>query len=617
MVEVQFNKSNNNPFYGLRRCLELFQSMGNTITTGQLDSAFNEVKDDKEKREMFFSLLFSVGDITAREHNIFKGVKKDSGGNANREGFWTIFNWLRENHKKQFIKFLNAGLFNEYQCFDTLFRSRVKTSGKGKNISVEAIYDIFNDSWYRKELAKYVYSVVNGTNPYNKLLVAKFLTIPRLSKRSGHSKLLPQTKQVMKNKSKFLLELSKLVGWEYEDKGSYIDFKGYKKWRKEYNGELESVLFSTQKINEFTKDEFLTWLDKLPSQARFRVKNRILYSEIDKIDDKSNPKPKWEKFIPWYKEWETYKEKKQEEQRVLEEKVRQGQASNEDREKLEKVKKQAKVTTGAVNFKELYESICNGSYDALKVEAFVQNKVNLPYNSLVIIDDSGSMTGAPFNFASFLASVCLVKNPDDDARNLLGFFNNTTHWHSYIDAQSEEVPNYFLRASVAKISPTPFVDPKKSFIENYKHIRNFCNAVFHGGGTNISGIPDGLHDACVEHPEIIDALKSYPIWTIISDGEWNNLRSPEASLNDFFRRCEQYFGFKPYIIAIDVHPSGRTFTNADRFSGIDNIMYIPSNPAQIEQFLTNFKNMDIYDVYTPLQSLHRSNRYELVRVNTI
>ena len=123
MVEVQFNKSNNNPFYGLKVCLRIFQSAGSTITVPDLNLAFDEVKDNKEKREMFFSLLFSVGDITAREHNIFKGVKKDSGGNANREGFWTIFNWLRENHKKQFIKFLNAGLFNEYQCFDTLFRS--------------------------------------------------------------------------------------------------------------------------------------------------------------------------------------------------------------------------------------------------------------------------------------------------------------------------------------------------------------------------------------------------------------------------------------------------------------------------------------------------------------
>lgn len=36
-------------------------------------------------------------------------------------------------------------------------------------------------------------------------------------------------------------------------------------------------------------------------------------------------------------------------------------------------------------------------------------KVNLPYNSLVIIDDSDSMGGSPFNFATFLASVCLCK----------------------------------------------------------------------------------------------------------------------------------------------------------------------------------------------------------------
>ena len=56
---------------------------------------------------------------------------------------------------------------------------------------------------------------------------------------------------------------------------------------------------------------------------------------------------------------------------------------------------------------------------------------------------------------------------------------------------------------------------------------------------------------------------------------------------------------------------------ADRFGGIDNMIYIPSNPAQIEQFLTNFKDMDVFDVYTPLQSIYRSNRYTLVRENTL
>ena len=58
MVEVKLNKSNNNPFYGLRNCLKLFQSVGNVITESMLDSAWGEVKGDKEKRELFFSLLF-------------------------------------------------------------------------------------------------------------------------------------------------------------------------------------------------------------------------------------------------------------------------------------------------------------------------------------------------------------------------------------------------------------------------------------------------------------------------------------------------------------------------------------------------------------------------------
>ena len=395
MVEVKLNKSNNNPFYGLRNCLKLFQSAGGTITESMLNSAWDEVKGDKVKRELFFSLLFSVGDITARQHNIFKGVKKDTGGNANREGFYTIFCWLKDNHKEQFIKFLNAGLFNEYQCFDTLFRSRVQTKGA----RVLKVYDIFADKWYRAELVKYVYAVINGSNPFNKLLVAKFLTIPRLSKRAGHKQMLPQTKQVMENKTAFLIELSKLMGWEYSVKGAYANFAGYRAWRRQYNGSLESVLFSTGKIAEFDKTQFIDWLDKLPSQARFRVKNRVLYSKVAGIDIETaglSQKAvagvaetlKWPKLSEWFKEWEEYKTKKQAEQRVLEEKVRQGQATTEDVEKLEKVKKQAKVNVGATSFNELYDQIMQGRVDELKLEAFIQNKVNLPYNSLVIIDDS-------------------------------------------------------------------------------------------------------------------------------------------------------------------------------------------------------------------------------------
>ena len=607
MVQVKLNKSNDNPFYGLRNCLKLFQSVGNTIDASLLDACWLEVRGNKEHKQMFFSLLFSIGDITARQHNIFKGVKKDSGGNANREGFQVVLDWMWNKHQAQFVKFLEAGLFNEYTCFDLLFRNRVQTKGS----RVIRIHNLFAEAKYREVIANYLYKVINGNNPFNKTLVAKFLTLPRVSKRSGHNKMLPETKKVMEDKVKLLIMLSELMGWEYEVNENYANFKGYRKWRKDYNGDLESVLFSTGKINEFDKQSFIDWFDKLPSQARFRVKNRILYSKI-----KDTEKDKYSKFQPWLTEWEKYKESKQEEQRVLEEKVRQGQVTEEDKIKLKKVAKQAKVNTGATNFKELYNDICNGNVDKLKLETFM-TKVNLPYNSLVIIDDSGSMRGKPFNFATFLASVCLCKNPDDDGRNLLGFFNTNSHWHTCIDRKNNSV-NSFIRSETVKVKQTPFVDPKKSFCENYQSIRNFCNAVFQGGGTKISKIPDDLHRECQKNPQILDALKNYPVWTIISDGEWNSLWSPEASMNDFMMKCQRYFGFKPYIVAIDVD-GGWGFRSAsiNRFEGIENMIYIPANIAQIEQFLTNFKDMDIMDVYTPLQSLFRSNRYDIVRENVL
>lgn len=606
-MEIQLNNSNNNPFYGLRNCINIFEKGANsTIVYSELDKCWEEVKDNKEHREMFFSLLFSIGDITSRQHNIFKGVKKDNGGSANREAFYTIFLWLKDNHKKQFIKFLNAGLFNEYTCFDNLFRSRIRSTRKGV---VTKVYNTLSDEKYTKELLKYVYKIINGTNLFNKFLVAKFLTIPRLSKRANHNKMLPETLEVMHNKAKFIAELSKLMNWEYSYSGNYANFTGYREWRKQYNQDLESVLFSTGKINEFDKEGFINWLDKLPASARFRVRNRILFTEDNVL--------KYPKLKQWYEEWEEYKESKQEEQRVLEEKVRQGVATQEDKTKLTKVKKEAKVTTGAVNFKELYEDIARNKVDNLKVESFIQNKVNLPYNSLVIIDDSGSMSSGPFNIASFIAAVCLYKNPDDDARNLIGMFNTNSHWYSFIDSKASS-PNSIMRTRVAKTINKSLIDPTKSFLENYSNVASFLKSKFRGGCTNISSIPEGLRNACNSNPEILDSLKNYPVWTIISDGEWNNLYSPEASINDFMRKCEQWFGFKPFIVAIDaVEGWGWNSNNKSRFSGIDNFMYIPANPAQIEQFLTNFKDMDIFDIFTPLQSLHRSNRYELVRANTL
>jgi hypothetical protein len=268
----------------------------------------------------------------------------------------------------------------------------------------------------------------------------------------------------------------------------------------------------------------------------------------------------------------------------------------------------------------LYNQILTGKIDALKLESFIQNKVNLPYNTLVMIDDSGSMSGAPFAFASFIASVCLYKNPDDDGRNMLGFFGRDTRWFSYIDKQAADTPNSLIRRVAAQSVHKPFVNPTESFMENYKRINSFCQATFGSGWTDVASLVRSLKETLSQSPQLVDVFKAYPVWTIISDGEWNNMPSPEASINDLFRCCEQYLGFKPFIVAMDItngYKAEYFQRSVERFSGIDNLIYIPSNPAQIEQFLTNFKDMDVFDVYTPLQSLHRSNRYELIRVNTL
>ena len=508
MIQVELNKKNDNPFYGLKHTLKLLQATSDgTVSEYVINDAWLECKSRKEFREVFFSILFCIGDITNRQHNIFGKKKVDGGGSANREVFYQVTAWLWAHNKEQFIKFLNAQLFNEYSCFDVLFRNRVQTKGN----KVLKIYSAFADEAYRQALLDYTYAVVNGSNPFNKLLIAKFLTIPRLSKRKDHKKMLPETKQIMLRKAAFITDLSKMMGWDLEF------FKGYREWRKQYNGDLESVMFTTGKINEFTKDEFLSWFDKLPAQARFRVKNRILYSEkeVEHISGGKCSEFKWKKFQPWLKEWEQFKEQKQQEQRILEEKVRQGQASDEDKIKLEKVKKEAKVTVGATNFKEIYDQIGTGNLDKLKVESFM-NKVNLPYNSLTIIDSSGSMSGRPFLYAAFIAAVCLCKNPDDDGRNLIGMFDDHSVWYGSIDSQATS-KNSILRTTVAKTKAQPLVDPTKSFLHNYKVISNFLRDKFRGGWTNISSIPEGLHEVCLKNPAIKDALQNYPVWTIISD----------------------------------------------------------------------------------------------------
>lgn len=621
MLKVELNKKTNNPFYGMRNNLSLYQNASKgTISTSVLDACYAEARDDKQKREVFFSILFSVGDITARQHNVFKKKKIDGGGNAQRAAFLVIMEWLRKYHYLQFKKFMFAHLFNEFTTFDNLLINRVKTT-KGKK-KVESAYSALSgEPEYLNDLSDYVASIIKGSNPSYKHFLAKFLTRPRLSKRSGHKTMLPETRKLMKAKEKFLLMVSEKANLPFEKHSTYYNFTGYYNWRKEYIGDLESVLFSSKKIAEFDEVQFKEWLNKIPAGARYRVRLRLLNKDnTPKSTTKKGEEGhvKWVNLGKWFLEWEKFKDEKQTEQRVLEEKVRSGSATQDDEAKLAKVKKEAKVTVGAVDFQSLFSQILTGTVDRMKVQPFL-DKIKLPYNNLVFMDDSGSMAGGgypgmtPFQFATFIATICLVKNPDDVGRSLLGFFSREARLYTTMTAKAS-MTNSILRSTAKKVSE-PLIDPTAHFMDNLQRIREFATAMRTGNSTDVSSIPDYLQRQIKEDSSLLEQLQQFPVWTLISDGNFNQLGSSEASLNDFFKKCEIYFGFKPFIIAIDVAYNSSAL--AEKFSGIENFMFIPPNPAQIEQLLTNFKDMDIMDVYTPLQALHRSNRYELVRNFTI
>ena len=98
-------------------------------------------------------------------------------------------------------------------------------------------------------------------------------------------------------------------------------------------------------------------------------------------------------------------------------------------------------------------------------------------------------------------------------------------------------------------------------------------------------------------------------------GDVNNAPNAKDSILELQHQCKEWLGFVPYLVIIEI----KNFNNynINHFADLDQVMYIPGKVELIEQMLINFKDIDMFDVYTPLQSLYRSNRYELVQQNVI
>lgn len=610
-LQVEFNGRTVNPFYGMQNTLDIYQnaSKGNQVTISKLKAAKSECKTD-EQLALLFCVLFFVGDVSNRQHNLLN-IKVENGGNSQRHVFRdSIIPFLVDSlrDKKVSDRLRLMALITEYTTMDNILAARVKTKKKTQKVeSVINMIDVFGV----KDVVNYCVNIIQKGTEFQKLCLAKFLTRPRFSKRSKSSKILPETTGVMLSRALVIRGISDKCGFPYQDFGSYIVFEGYNNWKKQYNGELESVLFSSGAIKDFDKEQFITFIDSCPSDARFRVKNKVCYP------DKEIGKNKWGELGDWYKEWENFKENAQSRQRELESKIEEGIATETEKEQLGLVKKHAKVNTGAMSFTSMYADIINGNIDKVKIQPFL-DKIKLPYNTLTFIDDSSSMNSSwgnkyPFTarqMAAFIATVCLMKNPDPEARNIVGLFSRDCRVFSGVSAYNN-APNSLMRGKTIKTVKKPLIDTKLHFLDNLSKLKRFLDAETTGNGTNISSIPDNLNNWVSGDTNRLEEIQRCPVWTLISDGNFNNLGGAASSLNDFFRRCENYFGFKPYLVLIDV--SNHTSQNVQTFTGIDNVMLVPPSPNNIEMLLTNFKDMDVYDVYTPLLSLSRSKRYAPIR----
>lgn len=633
MKLINMQKGNDNPFYGKKDLLNLYhvcstQGVHEKNLTVALRSAYSSLKT-KEDYELFYTLLFAMGDVPNREHNMFKGSKVEGGGLGQRDAFVVAMEWMKKNDYPQYERFLMSNLFVQYTGLFNILNSQVRTT-KGTD-KVEKVINML-DGVNLDSLALYIGGLIKSSSPVEKVLLAKWLVYPRTSKRQKRKKstkelvtggrpLKEETVKVMKVRSDFYEKLSNVMGWEVIRHKHNLEFRGLRKWKQEWNGDLESVLFSTGKIREFDKEQFFRWLDILPAGARYRVRRRVL--------DKDNKvKEKWALnntgvYIgTLFLQWESFKKEKQSEERVLTEKVRQGTASVKEKEKLEQVKKEAKVTTGGASLFDILTRMIRqlSSLDeaSLLADALL-TKVDFKVPVLVIADSSGSMFmrdgGLPILMTRLLATLVMLKNPSTELNNILVRFGTSADFLTD-NIKIHVKNNRFLASELRGVEK--LVDRKESFIENYKRIYKVLSTDM--GGTHFDTVShvfknwlDSSEDEATKKVRI-EMIQSYPVFLVVSDGDFNGQVSASQVMAQFQQNMKQWFGWEGVVVLWDVTTQSRS-----SFEGMQNVIHVKDgfNASTVNQIFTKIHDMDVIDVYTPLKSLYASERYAPVRSNTV
>jgi hypothetical protein len=325
-------------------------------------------------------------------------------------------------------------------------------------------------------------------------------------------------------------------------------------------------------------------------------------------------KSKWKADLgKWLLGWEKTKEKLQETQRELTEKLRLGTAMDEDKIALSQVKKVAKVNTGGETMFSILEKMQQSSTQLNLNAQSILDQVKFDVPVLTIADISGSMTGVATFMARLLSTITMLKNPSNELDNILiTFGTNATVYTDGSTGTSRQ--NRFLQGVATKVDK--LINRTKSFYDNYQNLSKFIDS--NGGSTNFTSVADTLGRWIESEPltkqHKIEQLQGYPVFVVVSDGDMNNLNNAAQSMLDFRRKMLNY-GWDGVVLIWDV-VTGRN--EPSKFAGVPNTLHVMGyNAGIINQIFMKIDDLDVIDTYLPLKTLYMSNRYELIKQNTI
>ena len=642
-----------NPFYGKSELLTLANQI-HKLESDKVDrnslnrflgSAWNSCKTEDDKA-MFWVIVFSSGDIANRDHNLFRRMKvaSEGGGNSARNVFYWASVWALTNStetEKAWYSFLD--LIPEYTNWENLFYNGIRTDRRKGTVIEERFLPV-----KIKLIAKYLAKVISNpkTPDVTHQLLSKFLDKPRtgarqkkvvvnekniksLQKKNPDSDLIigqvlnfkrelqKSTVKVMQFKSELATELSNELNWEMIAYPKNVRFVGLENYKAKWNRTTEAYLFSSKEILNYDEVQFVAWLDMLSSGARYRVQCRIL----DKDGSNLKPNGRWKTdngdLGQWFLNWMKSKEVAQATVRNLSE----DQKKEIPLAKLKELEKAAKVNVGATTMIDIIADFFKGNSSSdinIRAQAIL-DKIDIQVPVLVITDVSGSMNSASvqakgvnitaLKMAQLATTMFLLKNPNEDLSSFFIRFDNTAE--VVVDGViGVERENRFM--SGQRVQVAQLIDKKKDFLTNFT---NVSKQIFARGGTEFNSVSKELKRWVEADPQFkaqrIETVNQYPVWLVISDGDMNNSYSAAASMAQFKMDMKQWFGWEGIVVVWDVKSQEG---GVNKFENVDNVVYYGGfNPSILHQIFCNLHDLDVIDVYTPLVSLFRSQRYAPIR----